>query len=337
MRVWFPIIRANSGSDIFTIRLAASLKNRGIDAIVTWFPWYFEFAPFLLGLVPTPKVDVIHANSWNGFAFRRKNIPLIVTEHLAVLDPAYHQYKSAPQAIYHNLLIRFYETMSFRLSSGITSVSHYTAGISKSVFGLAEIEVIHNYLNMDKFTTGSEIDHDDATFNLLYVGNLSRRKGSDLLASIMEKLGPEYRLTIISKDTPDKSILDCENIQLAGPKYDTQLVSAYQKCDAVIFPTRLEGFGLVALEGMACGKPVITSKNSSLPELIEHRVSGVLCQTDNIDEYVAACQSLKNDTELYMNISKAARKRALSLFSEDMIIPEYINLYHKAIDSFARE
>ena len=336
MRVWFPIIRANSGSDIFTIHLAASLKKHGIDTIVTWFPWYFEFSPFLLGLVPTPEVDVIHANSWNGFAFRRKNIPLIVTEHLAVLDPAYHKYKSVPQTMYHNLLIRVYETMSFRLSSGITSVSHYTANITKSVFNIPEIEVIHNYLNLDEFTIVPKTNNSDATFNLLYVGNLSRRKGSDLLPAIMEKLGPKYRLTIVSKDTPDKSIFNCKNIQFVGPKYGAQLVSAYQKCDAVIFPTRLEGFGLVALEGMACGKPVITSKNSSLPEIIEHRVSGVLCQTDNIDEYVTACQFLRNDTELYMNISKAARKRALSLFSEDTIIPKYINLYHKVIGSSAR-
>jgi len=333
MKVWFPVIKTSSGTDIFTIRLAESLEKYGIETLITWFPWYFEIFPFLLRLYPTPKVDLIHANSWNAFAFYRKYIPLVTTIHLAVLDPAYNGYKSTLQWIYHTLLIRFYEGLSFSRSSAITAVSHYTATVSQSIFRIPQIETIYNYLDMRRLRDNRSSENDDGLFHLLFVGNASRRKGVDLLRPIMEKLGPEYRLTIISNSDIDPVYIDSANITVVGPKYDDDLFTAYYECDAVLFPTRLEGFGFVALEAMACGKPVISSRNSSLPEVVEHGVTGILCETGNIGEYVSACEQLRNNPTMTDNMGNAAKKRAQELFSEEVSVPHYIDLYNRVLGS----
>src|SRR5207237_8707053 len=106
VKVWFPTIRTGSGSDVFTRQLAGALTQIGVETSISWFPHYFEFVPDLLGAVRPPiGTDLIHANSWTGFAFRRSGIPLVVTNHLCVHDPAFARYKTISQKIYHACVI----------------------------------------------------------------------------------------------------------------------------------------------------------------------------------------------------------------------------------------
>ena len=89
MKIWLPAIQGRSGADVFTLRLCEALRREGCDAEISWFPNFYELFPFLLrGVPPPPGTAIIHANSWNAFAFKRKSIPLVVTEQLGVLDPA---------------------------------------------------------------------------------------------------------------------------------------------------------------------------------------------------------------------------------------------------------
>lgn len=113
MKVWFPAISAGSGVDVFTINLAGALRARGVDAHITWFSHYLEFAPFMAGMKKPPaSTSLIHANSWNAFAFAQTKLPLIVTAHHCIFDPAFLPYKSQLQRLYHNLLIDRYEQAS---------------------------------------------------------------------------------------------------------------------------------------------------------------------------------------------------------------------------------
>ena len=66
MRVWLPAVRAGSGSDVFTERLADGLRDAGVDVEVSWFPLRYEFLPELLRARMPRRIDVVHANSWNA-------------------------------------------------------------------------------------------------------------------------------------------------------------------------------------------------------------------------------------------------------------------------------
>ena len=143
MKVWFPVIRGGSGADVYTRRLADALQRRGIAVEVTWFSPYFEFAPFLLRTVALPPgTDIIHVNSWNGFAFQRPGIPLIVTKHLDVLDPAYRPYKSFSQNFFHKEIIHRFEKASFHAASAITAVSQNTASSLRLSAGVQPVQVL---------------------------------------------------------------------------------------------------------------------------------------------------------------------------------------------------
>src|SRR5918993_3665751 len=122
MKIWLPAIQGGSGADVFTLRLCEAIRREGLDAEISWFPNFYELFPFLLRRVPPPRgTTIIHANSWNAFAFKRASIPLIATEQLGVLNPAAPAHKNVAQSIYHQTVIRQFMRASFRLASAATA------------------------------------------------------------------------------------------------------------------------------------------------------------------------------------------------------------------------
>ena len=112
---------------------------------------------------------------------------------------------------------------------------------------------------------------------------------------------------------------------------EEELIHEYQECDALIFPTRYEGFGYAALEAMACGKPVIATNATSIPEVVHDGVTGILCPVDDIEAFVTACHKLAAEPDMCSRMSESGRKRAVEIFSEDLIIERYIALYKSLV------
>jgi len=335
MKIWFPLIQANSGSDIYVERLSESLERIGIDTVITRFPNYLEFAPQLLGLISPPDgADIIHGNSWNAFAFSRSEIPLVVTVHHNIMDPAYRHYKTKGQHIYHKLLIEGYEIKSLKSANAIVSVSDFT---NKSIcYHTAEKKhvTIHNFVDPEIFCPAHQSAYSRTRpFRLLYVGNLSKRKGADLLLPIMERLGKNFLLTTTTGLRDKLAKLNNYNIRACGKLASPDLVRAYQTADALLFPSRFEGFGYAALEAMACGTPVIASNSSSLPEIVKHGKTGLLCPTDDVDAFVSACRFLRDHPEILRQYGTQSRVRAVEHFSRLNITKDYITLYESLLNS----
>lgn len=326
MNIWIPAIRTGGGADIFTERLASALADKGINTTVTWFNRFYEFVPGLLkNTEPPADTDIIHVNSWYGFAFKRPGKKLVITVHLCVHDPHLSQYKSPVQRCYHDFLIRNYEKSGFGLANRVTAVSNYTANTVKNIFNIEAPIPVYNGINTILFKpVKSRIKKD--RFTLLFVGNITRRKGFDLLKPIMEKLGNNFILKYTSGFR--KSLhATAENMENIGLLDQESLVRAYNECDALIFPSRLEGFGYSVCEAMACGKPVIASNNSSLSEIVRHGETGMLCTTNAVDEFCAAARTLASDPDLGEKMGAAARKRVIEMFSSEKMAEEYITLY----------
>lgn len=327
MKIWFPAVRGNSGTDIFTSRLARALARQGIDVKVSWFPTSYQLFPYLLSNKAAPAgTNVIHANAWNGFAFRRPDVPLIVTEHQGVFGRQHRPYRNCLQALYHLTMVRSYVRASLRAASAVTAVSTYAAQGLRRTLGYELARPIHNFVDCEAFRPTSRERKND-TFTLLFVGNWSYLKGSLLLTEIMRHLGPSFSLRFTSglKDLPASHIH--ANMRSIGRLDQEDIITEYQNCDAVIVPSFFEGFGYVALEAMACGRPVIASNNSAFPEIVKDRETGVLCETGSITSFVEACRFLKSNPDAVQRYGDAGRERALALFSERAIIPQYLALY----------
>jgi alpha-maltose-1-phosphate synthase len=336
MKIWLPAITGGSGADVFTLRLCEAIRRKGLDAEISWFPNFYEFFPFLLRRVsPPPGTTIIHANSWNAFAFKRKSIPLVATEQLGVLDRAAQAHKSVPQYIYHQAVIRQFVKASFRLASAATAVSDYTALGLKHSLGIKSVKVIYNSVNTETFAPDSEREGiRSGPFRLLFVGNPIPRKGADLLAPIMRALGAKFELyfTAGRRELSPRDVTS-NMFPLGRITNDVDLVKLYQRSDALLFPSRFEGLPIAVLEAMACAKPVIAANTSSLAEVIDHGVNGILCPSDDIDAFVAACRTLANEPQICKRYGRAARDCMESRFSEDVVVPQYIDLYPRILSS----
>jgi glycosyltransferase involved in cell wall biosynthesis len=332
VKIWFPTIRAGSGGDVYVSRLASALRKKDISVEISWFDRRFEFLPSLLqGKRPPTGTDIIHANSWNAFAFKRKNIPLVVTEHHCVIDPTLHVHKSLYQSIYHKNVIKHFEQASFRRAQKIIAVSKYTANSLQRTFGLSDAEVIYNWVDTERFAPSSTFRNHDDKFRLLFVGNQSIRKGWDTIVRIMQVLDDDFQLAATTGLGERDRIETSTNILQLGRLSNDELVKAYQDCDALLFPSKYEGFGYAALEAMACGKPVIASDNSALPEVVSDGTTGFLCPPNDIDCFVSACKKLRADKTLRLELGKNARDRVLNDFLEEDLVRRYISVYKQLL------
>lgn len=328
MHIWFPVIEAKSGSDVYFRELAQALRARGHEATITWLPMSLEPLADLGRCVRAPpRVELIHTNSWNGFALSRSGLPMATTVHHWVHDPILRPYKSLLQRCYHASAIKWYEQRTIAAADRVCTVSAFTAGVITEIFPDLDPVVIYNSVDTDRFRPG-ETRHDDpdgGVFNLLFVGSPDKRKGFDLLAPIMSKLGNGYRLTCVTQR--GHQLAPAQNIQfLSGVSHD-RLVSEFQQCDAFLFPTRYEGFGYVVAEAMACGKPVVSTTCSAIPEIVTHGVDGLLAEPDDIDAYVDNIRALAGDRNQVRTFGENARRRIVEDFSIDAMVDKYIALY----------
>ncbi|HLO94362.1 MAG TPA: glycosyltransferase family 4 protein, partial [Burkholderiaceae bacterium] len=196
--VWFPAIRTGTGSDVFTIRLCEGLNARGIRSEITWLPHRAEYLPWTVAApVPPAWATLVHLNTWVHRRFIPTGLPLVATMHLCVHDPALRPYKSLAQRLYHRFWVRPMERHLLRRVRQLVAVSHYTAARTQDCLGVPAPLVIPNGvpLSPDWADPVRFLQRPAGQpFRLLYVGNWSRRKGVDLLAPLMQALGPGFEL-----------------------------------------------------------------------------------------------------------------------------------------------
>lgn len=327
IKVWLPAIQACSGTDVYTRRLAAALERNGITAQISWFPLSHELLPFLLRRAQPPDgTDIIIANSWNAFAFRHFGLPLVAVVHHCVFDPELRSYKSFSQALYHRFFAEPREARSLRAADAVVAVSHYVANHLRQKLGMNGVEVVHNWVDTELFKPQPQEARGDRPFRLLFVGKPSRLKGGDMLAPLMRRLGAGFELRFTAEPQ------DCGNMNLPtnmipiGRLVEQDMIRAYQTCDVVLLPSQAEGFGYAALEAMACGKPVIASNNTALPELVADGVTGILCDTNDMEAFANACRLFADDPPLCLAMGNAGRQRAAEKFSEAITIESYLLL-----------
>lgn len=332
--VWFPGVRTRTGTDVFTERLVAGLRERGIRAGITWLPLRAEYAPWTVAAPKPPAwANVVHVNSWLHHRFIPKRLPVVATLHHAVHHPDARVYKGAARAAYHRWWIAPNERRVLLRADGVVAVSRFVAEAARQTLIDVPIDVIYNGVDTDRFRPGRRMRVAGEPFRLLYVGGWKRLKGVDLLAPIMRGLGDGFDLRYTGGDTAVRDARDVpSNMHDIGRLRDEgAVVAAMQDADAFLFPSRSEGFGLVAAEAMACGLPVIATRGSSLTEVVDDGVTGWLCPQDDVASFVAAARQLAQDRDRCARMSLAATERVRQQFSASSAVDAWIACYQRML------
>lgn len=331
--IWFPTVRTGTGTDVFTERLVADLQKRGLRAEIKWLPLRAEYAPWTVAAPEVPSwANVVHVNTWLHARFLPKSLPIVATIHHAVHHPEAYAYKSSLQSAYHRWWIAPNERQVLRRATHAVAVSQFVADTAKQTLLSVPINVIYNSVDTGQFMPSVRKRHPGEPFRLLYVGGWTALKGVSLLSPIMRELGAGFELhyTGDQKAAPDRSNTFKNMHDIGRLKGDIAVAAAMQGADALLFPSRSEGFGLVAAEAMSCGRPVIATRGTSITEVVEDRVTGFLCTRDDIQAFASAARKLAADTTLYRKMAEAARLRVEQRFSPKVMLDSYIRIYNSA-------
>jgi rhamnosyl/mannosyltransferase len=170
---------------------------------------------------------------------------------------------------------------------------------------------------------------------LLFVGRLVQYKGVEVLLRALPGLDAQM---VIVGDGPLRDGLGrmarelglIDRVRFVGQVTDEELLAWYYACDALVLPSisRQEAFGLVQLEAMLCGRPVVsTDLPTGVPWINQHEHTGLVVDPGDAAALRRALVRLVCDADLRRRLGENARARAVSQFAADDMCRAAIRLY----------
>jgi glycosyltransferase involved in cell wall biosynthesis len=154
--------------------------------------------------------------------------------------------------------------------------------------------------------------HDDTGHLVLYIGRLSAEKQIERIRPVLEAM-PQVRLALVG-DGPQRQQLERHfegtTTTFVGYLAGEELASAYASGDAFLFPSSTETLGLVLLEAMAAGCPVVGANRGGIPDIVSDGLNGCLYDPDESDSLTIAVRRLLGNPDTRRELRLAARQEA---------------------------
>lgn len=171
------------------------------------------------------------------------------------------------------------------------------------------------------------------------VSRLEHIKGMDLVVPAFAEVRSRYpdvelliagdgsQRRLMERQVADSGLGGC--VTFVGRQPQEKLQEIYGKIDILLMPSRSEGFGLTAIEGMACGCAVVASRVGGLPEVVADGATGLLHEPECVESIVDAVSRLIDDIGLRMHVSRCAVNAVVCRFSYDVYKRQIACLYDK--------
>jgi len=216
------------------------------------------------------------------------------------------------------------------------AVSHWLVELCENEFGDHDVSLAANGVDCQQFCGPPRRKQTTPTVGLMYAN--PKWKGTDIALAAIEKARFNHtRLQVVTfgKSALSNRFVLPPNVRTFLRPSQNELAAIYAKCDAWLFPSRREGFGLPILEAMACRTPVIATPAGAAPEILEHG-GGYLVNPEDPDDMARAIDKIceMSDDE-WQKFSKQARATAEGYTWEDACTQFEASLY-KAIERARR-
>lgn len=237
---------------------------------------------------------------------------------------------------------------SIEQSDGVTSISDYLKAQTIDVFGIErEIRVIKNFVNCDIYRP-DESKKAAANYApqgeklLIHLSNFRPvKRVNDCIHILAEVRKHAAAHLLMVGDGPDRAPAERLARELGVERHVTffgklnHIERILPLAHVLLLPSRLESFGLAALEGMACGVPPVATRVGGVPELVTDGVDGFLGEPGDIETHTARVASLLLDERLHARMAAAARETAEKRFCTSRIIPLYESFYQEVLQGGA--
>jgi glycosyltransferase involved in cell wall biosynthesis len=330
------------GVDIGIQNITRSVRAAGHEPTLRRLPHAYNFAPLFAPMVLGSNwwhgYDIVQARSRVAWALRRPEVPLVTTVHHLTTDPLLQPYSSPAQRVFYRVVEHLYDGLSIRRADGVVCVSRYTREQVARIYGVTDTTLVYDGIDTAMFVPSPDLKRTDhglpasnARVRLLFAGNRTRRKGFDMLPQIMDRLPEDYVLFYTESFQGVEAAPPHPRMVPIGTPDRDALIAAYQSCDILLFPARVEGFGIVAAEASACGRPVVTTNASALPEVVEDGVTGWLCPMNDVAAYAERVQQLGDDANLRHRMGEAGRRKVVATFGYPQLAAGLIRVYERVL------
>lgn len=200
-----------------------------------------------------------------------------------------------------------------------------------------KVKVITNFVDTDKFIP-SDVKSEHEGINMLCVGRLAAQKNIPRFIEaidILKRKGLHFRVDWYGQDFKNDYSEKCyalvkekglENVLFFHPQ-TAEVIQKYQESDVLCLPSLYEGFPNVLCEAMCCGLPVVCSRVSDVPQIMEDGVNGFIFDPLNVADIVKKMEKMITLTMEERNrMGVRSRELAVSKFSSDTFIRKYLEL-----------
>jgi len=302
------------------------------------------------------KPDIINIH-WVGneflslFEILEIDVPIIVTMHdMWFFKPVehYHDLTKSKNSLDRGLITKFIFNFFLNLKKRLgnknikyifTSDWMIKEALLSGVIENKKIEKINCGIDFEKWFPIEKknareklnIDPHKRTILFSAMGINNKRKGFDDFLKSLNKIKNNFQI-IISSDEKPKNLIDVDYIYLNSFNSPEKRRELYSAVDVCVAPSKIEAFGLVALESCACNTPVVIFSDNGLSEVISHKENGYIANKSSPESFAEGINwvfsKLDSNPEYFMGNRQFVKK-----FDINNIASQYIEAYKQKLEN----
>lgn len=312
--------------------------------LMKYFPYTLALSTKMIEVVKERNLDIIHAHYAIPHSIAailakdilqgERDVKIVTTLHGTDIT-----------LVGNNASFKPMTTYAIKRSDGVTAVSRALKEATCRHFDVDcnKIDVIYNFFTPEPYITTIpkcvKAHHHKKRFIAVHISNFRPvKRVTDTIKAFYHIWKELPACLLMIGDGPDKSeamklVKELgmeENVHFLG--VIKNIVPIIQSSNLMFLTSENESFGLVLLEAMGCGIPVVATNVGGIPEVVEHGVTGYLApvgDTEALGKY--GLEILRNE-ELHEKMGKAGYKRVVEHFHTDYIVSQYEKLYERIME-----
>jgi len=359
------LVQQNHEVHLFTLDFPGSPSYEEMDGVkvyrastelghpnfLTWVLLFNHFlAKRMADAVHSVDFDVMHVHDWlaafSGISFKHYlKKPMVLTVHSTEVGRA--QGLHSPDSFCINGIEWWAMYEADRVIVCSESMKNEICGHFN--LPLDKVDVIPNAIDVTKYQTSVDRGSVRQRYGVGYgeklilcVGRLVPQKGIEYFIRAIPSIAkryPEAKFIIVGEGW-SRDILEAEarasghggKIQFTGFASDQEVINLMTSADVLVVPSVYEPFGIVALEGMASGVPVVASKVGGLSEVIEHDRTGLFVYPKSPESIAWGIDRILSDPDHAKWLTENAKEKLHKAYSWEAVAMKTVEVYRKVVE-----
>lgn len=290
------------------------------------------------------RPDLVHVHTSSGTSFLEKSLLGIICKCFGVKVIFHIHGADFDQFCFRgNNRIFVPKILSLMDKSIILSNAWYER--FKEVIPSKKMTIIPNAVDVNDFLFEQKKKGRNESVNILFVGSICNRKGLVDLAYAVRNLidsgSVKFYLDILGGEENREEMIEITRIyqklelenfmKFHGPKYYSEKITFFKNADIFVLPSYNESFGIVNLEAMASGLPIISTKVGAIPEYLVNGENGFIINPGDIEQLTKSLKILIEDTKLREKMGNNNRQKVIEKYDWSIVSREIDSLYQSLL------